>query len=314
LTEQEKQEPQKQSETENPKKELDRFKFEFVYLAPILASLFFGLACAYLLAPHQTEFVPPSTPFNPDSPGAPVANALYFVVLVAISATVFYFLLKRRSKRIIKALIVSAMTAASLLLSYVYLLAIFANFPDWNILVIPLSIIIAVFFDLSIFRFGGTARNAAVICVGGALGVFFGSSILQFGGLFSVVLILSFLAIYDIIAVYKGPIGKIAQAQSGGGLDELQGLSFSFKDIQMGLGDLVFYSMLTGAVFFNFIYAYAFPLGFLPCVVAILGILLGSVVTFYMLEHRGIFPGLPFPILLGLAGGLITGFLIVPLL
>ena len=82
----------------------------------------------------------------------------------------------------------------------------------------------------------------------------------------------------------------------------------------MGLGDLVFYSMLIGAIFFNFINAFAFPIGFTPCIIAIIGILAGSVVTFYMLEKRGIFPGLPFPILLGLAGGLITGFLILPLL
>lgn len=109
-------------------------------------------------------------------------------------------------------------------------------------------------------------------------------------------------------AVYKGPVGKIAQSS---GLDELQGLSFSFKDIQMGLGDLVFYSMLIGATFFYFIGS---PWGILPCLVSIVGIMAGSVITFFMLERKGIFPGLPFPIMLGLAGGLITGFLIIPLL
>jgi presenilin-like A22 family membrane protease len=163
-------------------------------------------------------------------------------------------------------------------------------------------------FDLAIFRFGGVARNAAVICVGGALGIFFGSSILQFGGLYSVILILAFLAVYDVFAVYRGPVGKIAQSSD---FDELQGLSFSFKDIQMGLGDLVFYSMLIGAMFFNFIGS---SWGVLPSLVAIIGILAGSIITFFMLERKGMFPGLPFPILLGLAGGLITGFLILPLL
>ena len=309
MTEQEKQEPQKQAETQKPKKELDRFKFEFVYLVPILASLVFGLGCAYLLAPQQSNSIP-VTPIPENTPGAPWGNALYFVVLVAISATMFYILLKRRSKRIIKALIVTAMTAAALLLSLIYLSAAFAYFSGFDFLLIPLSITIAVLFDLAVFRFGSVSRNVCVILVGGALGVFFG----KFIPLWSAIAILSFLAVYDVIAVYKGPIGKIAQAQSGGGLDELQGLSFSFRDIQMGLGDLVFYSMLTGAVFFNFIYAYAFPWGFLPCIIAIIGILVGSIVTFYMLEHRGVFPGLPFPILLGLAGGLITGFLLLPLL
>jgi presenilin-like A22 family membrane protease len=124
------------------------------------------------------------------------------------------------------------------------------------------------------------------------------------------VLILAFLAVYDVIAVYRGPVGKIAQS----GLDELQGLSFAFKDIQMGLGDLVFYSMLTGAMFFYFIDSYSFPFGFLPCLVSIVGILAGSIITFFILERKGIFPGLPFPIMLGLVGGLITGLVILPLL
>ena len=273
----------------------DKFKFEIVYLAPILASLIFGLGCAYLLAPQQTEVIP-VTPFPENTPSGPLGNAFYFVILIAINATVFYVLIKRRSKRIIKGLIIFALTTASLLLSLVYLSAIFAYFPSVDILVIPLAIAVTVLFDLAIFRLGSVARNVAVVCLGGALGIFFGFSI----PLFSAVLILAFLAVYDVFAVYRGPVGKIAQS----GLDQLQGLSFSFKDIQMGLGDLVFYSMLTGVMFFSF------PNSILPSLMAIVGILAGSIITFFMLEKKGIFPGLPFPIMLGLAGGLIAGFLL----
>ena len=102
------------------------------------------------------------------------------------------------------------MTTASLLLSMIYLSAVFAYFPSWSILVIPLSIAITVLFDLAIFRLGSIARNMAVICVGGALGIFFGFSI----PLYSAVLILAFLAVYDVIAVYRGPVGKIAQIRT----------------------------------------------------------------------------------------------------
>jgi hypothetical protein len=35
---------------------------------------------------------------------------------------------------------------------------------------------------------------------------------------------------------FIGPVGKIAES----GLDQLSGLSYAFKDIQMGLGDLMF--------------------------------------------------------------------------
>jgi presenilin-like A22 family membrane protease len=275
-------------------KEQDKFKFQIVYLVPILASMLFGLGCAYLLSPQQPASIP-VTPIPETTPGAPFGNALYFVVLIAISATVFYFLLKRKSKNIIKALIIVALTTASLLLSVVYLSAILANFPilDNIWVLIVLSVALAVLFDLAIFRFGSIARNVAVVAIGGALGIFFGFSI----PLYSAVIILIFLAVYDVIAVYRGPVGKIAASS---GLDQLQGLSFSFKDIQMGLGDLVFYSMLMGVMFFSV----------LPTVMAIVGILAGSIVTFFALEKKGIFPGLPFPIMLGLALGLITGFLL----
>ena len=156
-----------------------------------------------------------------------------------------------------------------------------------------MSIIFTVLIDVSVFKLGSSIRNAVVVCLGGALGVFFGASI----PLLSAVLILCFLAVYDVFAVYKGPVGKIAKV----GLDQLKGLSFSFKDIQMGLGDLVFYSMLSGIMLFSF--------GIVSYIVSIVGILFGTFLTFMMLEKKGIFPGLPFPVFLGLAGGLLTSLI-----
>ena len=159
--------------TEQPKPELpkpeqkeqDKFKFQIVYLVPILASLLFGLACAYLLAPQQSEAIP-VTPIPETTPGAPFGNALYFVVLIAISATVFYFLLKRKSKNIIKGLIMVALTTASLLLSLVYLSAILPYFPivDNLWVLIALSVALAVLFDLAIFRFGSIASKRSCRC------------------------------------------------------------------------------------------------------------------------------------------------------
>lgn len=281
-------------------KESDAFKFQMIYLAPILASILFGLVCAALLLPQQMPAVP-VTPIPTDTPGADWITAAYFVVLVGVSATIFYVLLKRRSKRVIKALITLAFTLAALLLSYEYLVALTVYVPfldDW-LIIIPLMILFTVLFDLAIFRFGNIYRNAAVILMGGALGMFFGYNVTLLS-LWSAVLILVFLAVYDIFAVYKGSVGKIAQ----NGLDDLQGLTYAFKDIQMGLGDLVFYSMLVGAMVFGF------QSTFIPAIASIIGILVGSIITFYMLEKKGIFPGLPFPIMLGLILGLTTGFLL----
>jgi presenilin-like A22 family membrane protease len=271
----------------------EKFNAQAVYLVPILASLLFGLGCASLLLPQSVSPIN-VTPFPENTASGPFGNAFYFVILIAVSATVFYFLLKRKNRRMITLLIAFALTTASLLLSVIYLSAIFSSLPSLEILIIPLSIIVTVAFDLAIFRLGSKARNTAVICLGGALGVFLGVSI----PLLSALLILGFLAIYDVVAVYYGPVGKIAHS----GLDQLKGLSYSFKDIQMGLGDLVFYSMLSGSMLFK--------LGLVSCLVSLVGILVGSFLTFVMLEKKGIFPGLPFPILLGLVGGLLASLAI----
>ena len=271
----------------------EKFDAQIVYLVPILASLLFGLGCAYLLMSQPVAPIS-VTPFPEDTASGLFGNVAYFVILVAIGAAVFYVLLRWKSRKLVTLLIAFALTTASLLLCVIYLSVVFAFVPSLEFLVLPLSIVITVVFDLAVFRLGSNARNVAVICLGGALGVFFGTFI----PFLSAVLILAFLAVYDVFAVYYGPVGKIASL----GLDQLQGLSYSFRDVQMGLGDLVFYSMLSASMLFNF--------GLVSCLVSLVGILGGSFLTFVMLERRGIFPGLPFPIFLGLVGGFLVSVVV----
>lgn len=271
----------------------EKFDAQVVYLVPVLVSLLFGLGCAYLLLAQPLPSVT-VTPFSEATASGLFGNVAYFVILIAVSATVFYILLKRKSHKLITLLIAFALTTAVLLLSVIYLSVVFAFVPSLNFLVLPLSIVTAVIFDLAVFRLGSNTRNVVVIFLGGAIGVFFGNFI----PFLSAVLILIFLAVYDVFAVYYGPVGKIANM----GLDQLHGLSYSFKDVQMGLGDLVFYSMLAGIMLFNF--------GLISYFISIIGILVGSFLTLVMLEKKGIFPGLPFPIILGLVGGFLASLIV----
>lgn len=70
-------------------------------------------------------------------------------------------------------------------------------------------------------------------------------------------------------------------------------LTFSYHDVQIGLGDLVFYSLLVAN-------SYVF-LGVLPSLVAILGMLAGAYLSFKMLEQRNMVLGLPITLTFGLA-------------
>ncbi|MCL2691704.1 MAG: hypothetical protein FWE56_05580 [Candidatus Bathyarchaeota archaeon] len=280
--------------------ENEKFKFNPVYLVPVLASMLFGLGCAWILKPKQGSTAPPiALPDNvitfPDNTlSGPLLNAILFIIIVTISATTFYFLLKQNKIKFIKIVLGIVMTLASSMLCIIYLLTLLLNTPYYSLtLIIALTILITAIFDLTIFKYT-KFQSISVIALGGAYGAVF--SYLLSPIPYSTIAILIALAIYDIFAVYRGPVGKIAQS----GIDKLNGLSYSFKDIQMGLGDLFFYTVLMCFMYFNY------PSSLLPTIMAIIGICIGTTITFYLLDKKGIFPGLPFPIAIGLTLGFVT--------
>ncbi|MEM2440395.1 MAG: presenilin family intramembrane aspartyl protease [Candidatus Bathyarchaeia archaeon] len=270
------------------------FKAELIHLAPIIVSLLFGVGCAYLLGASGMKLFE-ITPFQEESPAGPVSNALYFVVLVGFGASTLFFLLKKGNFRLIVLVTGFALVSAVFLLSTVYLYAFSLTFTP-----MPMEALVAVSALMTVsvgYVFFGTKSRFGdfiVLLLGGALGTLLGASIQTL----STVLILCFLAVYDAFAVYHGPVGKIARV----GLEKLRGLSFSFKDIQMGLGDLTFYSMLVGHMLLYF--------GVFSCSASIAGILIGCFLAFKMLERKGVFPGLPIPIFVGLALGFLIAFVV----
>lgn len=266
------------------------FKAGLIHLAPVLASLLVGLLCAYLLFASSIELYS-VTPFSGDPAGS-FGNAIYFVILVGVGATILFLLLKMKRDRLITVITGFSLATAAFLLSFVYFSAALGLIGFSFIEIqIPISAILTVLVCYIIFKIRSSISDFIVLLLGGALGAFLGACIPTL----SAILILCFLAVYDAFAVYRGPVGKIARE----GLEKFRGLSFSFRDIHMGLGDLTFYSMLAGHMLIYF--------GLLPSLASVAGILLGCFLAFKMLEKGGVFPGLPFPI----AFGLVFGFLVV---
>lgn len=261
-----------------------------ILLAPVATSLAMGIIFAFLIVWSQAIF-PSVTPL-PEIGFGPVGNALIFVVLTGFGASLIYLFLKRKMKNLIRFIIGFAITVVTFFLSNIYLWMLFSlvNVGNVELLAFLDAILVTAVIDVELFALRNIGGELVILILGGALGTFLGASIPTI----SAVLILLFLATYDIVAVFRGPVGKIASE----GLDYLRGLSFSFRDIQMGLGDLTFYSMLaTHALIF---------FGPWACVGGITGVLMGSFLSFKMLEKKGMVPGLPFSIILGLLGVLVA--------
>ena len=216
-----------------------------------------------------------------------LGNGVYFVVLALIGASILYLLLRRKNLRLITIITGFAMTAVAFLVSTVYLFAFLSIYsvPHETVVVLILAVALTVVADIEIFRRKGVGSILTLLLLGGSLGAFLGIAVPAL----SAVLILTFLAVYDIYAVYRGPVGKIASQ----GLEQLKGLSVFFRDVQIGLGDLTFYSMLTTVVLIN--------AGLLPYAASVIGVIAGAFLSFKLLEKKRMFPGLPFSVAFGLA-------------
>jgi len=231
--------------------------------------------------------IEPITMF-PETTSGVTMNATIFVVMMAAAGTFMYLFIKFGMKRIVKYLINFALIALTLFL-FVWYGSLYADYLpgivssgfNW----IYVSIAATIVLGWAIFKSRGMLHFAGIIAIGGLTGTFLGVSIPT---LTAIVLLLA-LAAYDLFAVYRGPIGKIAQSTD---LEDFTGAVFTYGDLTVGMGDMVFYSMLASSAMMNY--------GTLSYIAAATGLIAGAYLGFKMLEGRDMFPGLPFAIILGL--------------
>jgi len=265
-----------------------KFKAKPQLLIPEALSVLLAGALTYSLQASNAPIIPIT--IFPETTSGVTLNAGIFVVLMAAMGTLMYLFIKYGLKRIVRYLINLALFALVFFLftwygalySNVLPPALTAELWPW----IAISLAGAIILGLLIFKSKGVTHLAAIIVVGGMTGTFLGVSIPM---LTAIVLLLA-LAAYDLFAVYKGPIGKMAQSTD---LEEFTGAVFTYGDLTVGMGDMVFYSMLASISMINF--------GLLPFVAAAVGVVFGAYLGFKMLEGRDMFPGLPFAVVIGLA-------------
>ncbi len=271
------------------------FKPRPKHLLPVVLGLLATGALAYpisLVTPPQAQV----TPFDVNSVTGASLNAVVFVFALGASATVMFLLIRRGRMRFIRLLIKGALVLVSFAVAFWYSTSILASIVDlstnlWTLVSLILSLGIAAAIGLTIFGKGQARQLSGVTALGALTGVFLGYSI----GLVTALVLVGALVVYDIVAVFRGPVGALAKAVEAG---DLPGAMYTYGELTIGMGDLVFYSLVATTAMVSFGVFSFFGAG--------LGIIAGSYLGFRALSRFEMFPGLPFSLLLGVAGMLIV--------
>lgn len=273
---------------------MSHFRASPIQIVPVVVALFLAGVLTYGLRASKAELV--AITVFPETPSGATLNASIFVVMMAAAATLIYLLLKYQRKRVVKYLIAGAIFFVAFFLLnwygelYATQLAPVVDVYGYGWL--GLTGIAAGLLLVGLYRGPQGMRLLSVTLVGSLTGTFLGASVPAL----TAIILLAALAVYDLVSVYRGPIGKIAEMAD---LEEFKGAVFTVGDLTIGMGDIVFYTMLVSNAMIN--------LGTLAYLGAFAGVAAGSFLGFKMLERREVFPGLPLAIGLGLAAMLIVG-------
>ena len=270
------------------------------HLYPVILSLVLTGALGYPIANQQ---VPPIqvTPVQGDTPGSASLNAVFFVIALGASATVMLLLIRRGRMNLIRSLIKVSVLIVSFAVAFWYVSSILYILPNSpsdplaTIILLAVSVGTALAVGFTIFGKAKKYQLIGVTLIGALTGIFLGYSI----GRLTALVLVGALVIYDIVAVFRGPVGALAKKIEEG---DLPGAVFTYGDITIGMGDMVFYSLVatTALVYFG---------GVVSFLGAAIGIVAGTFLGFKALSKYEMFPGLPFSLLLGVAGMLLASYL-----
>ena len=96
-------------------------------------------------------------------------------------------------------------------------------------------------------------------------------------------------SVYDIYAVFRGPLKALIGTAPG---IALVGMSIKAGEFTIGLGDVVFYTLLPSLALYQY--------GLAPSLYTILAIDIGMAITLFLLSRKRLLPGLPIPMLFGI--------------
>tara|TARA_B100000029_G_scaffold508496_1_gene595519 strand:- start:35058 stop:35885 length:828 start_codon:yes stop_codon:yes gene_type:complete len=263
--------------------------FSIKNLFPIIL-LVFSIQISSLI--FTSNFLPvyqslPSYQPAGNSTSGSILNSIILLIPTFVVTSVILFLLRRKLFFLLKFLLIITLSVGTFSVSYIILSASLQSVIDSSIYIFILSLILCIIPVLSLTIIDS---NKFQLFSSYILSSLYGTILAVFLKPPTIIIIPIAFALYDIYAVFRGPLKSIVNSQEDS-LD-LRPLFINLGHFNIGTGDLIFYSMIPSSVFLLIDLPSAFLSIFL--------IHFGLILTLYLLKRFEIFPGLPIPVALSL--------------
>jgi hypothetical protein len=241
---------------------------------------------------------PPISPGGSGATGSAV-NAIFYVGFAFAATLLLLWLLKRRMVSSFRILIFTALAISAFSLTFITSDSFFSQYlePRAELAAdVAVSLAIVALIGYTIFVKNRPWLSTVVIAfVGAEVGSFFATLPLATALLLPVAF-----SVYDIYAVFRGPLKMLIGT---GENVALVGMSIRAGEFTLGLGDVVFYTMLPSLPLAQLVAPVSSTtlVAAATAALATLAVIdVGVVMTLFLLSRRRLLPGLPIPMLLGL--------------
>lgn len=233
----------------------------------------------------------------PASSPAPYLNTLTLLTAIAIAGFTLFLIFKKLPK-LISLISIGAfwiVTFLTLLVHLGYIGQLSVILPEGAILAI--SLLASTLLAFLVRKVSGPAALAAASVTAAAGGTIIGYMI----PLFTFIALTASLSVFDLVMVKKGYLSLLSQEQYRERIHQLRGLVVEVGDINLGLGDLLFYTITVTAAFFR--------LGLPSAIASNLAIMAGYYLTLQLLKKWDTVPGLTIPLALALFSAFAVNYL-----
>ena len=228
--------------------------------------------------------------FNPlgPSPAGATGNAILLVGLAFVLTLVLVWLLKKKMVMSFRVLVFGSLALSAFILTSLTADVFAQEYLPASLEVVVaygIAALVVILIGYTIFIKNRPWLATIILAfVGAEVGSFFAETLPPYTAL---ALPIAF-SIYDVYAVFKGPLRTLIGTAPN---IALVGMTIKAGEFTLGLGDIVFYTMLPSLSLFW--------VGVSASIATVAAIDVGVVVTLYLLSKRRLLPGLPIPMLLG---------------